>query len=159
MQLVILLLAVGVVIVAGIAIIRFAFPGEWEKTSGLIVRSEVRRLDVDPELVQERGRVFNYEVVVRYEYTVESRQFQSECVIYGLPSIFSRSDRAQECVARFPAGVKATVYFQKKMPDQSCLILPSYMARKLVFLVSGIFVFMIIVIFALLRWRAAHPDS
>ena len=87
---------------------------EWLSTTGTVLASKIQ--------VRRTGRSRSEIPVVLYQYEVKGKMFQGNTIRAGKQYFNVRmAGQAQQTVARYAAGKKVTVYYDRNNPAQSAL--------------------------------------
>jgi hypothetical protein len=105
----------------------------WPVAAGRVLKTQMHSYYV--------SRVgMRYWPLVDYAYRVDGRDYTSRMIGLGAPLIFGSERRAQEILARYPAGAAVQVRYDPADPGQAALELraPVLTTVKVLIVVSGV---------------------
>lgn len=111
------LIIVVAVISAVFMLLKFKRSANWASIEGSILESTIEKIQGS----RTQGTT-DYRINIRYQYTVEGREYTGNRVVAGLPNIAgSRSDR-EDTIRKYPAGSAAIIHFDPGAPADSALV-------------------------------------
>lgn len=115
---------VGIVVVGvvGSLVVILASSG-WKKANGVILDSDIKTIkhtDLGSPLSDDSNQ-FDYEVVIKYEYTVSGKKYTGNRLYARMPNVISNHVVANDIVEKYPKASNVDVYYNPKDPGESCL--------------------------------------
>ena len=90
----------------------------WPTTPGQVISSTVAR---DSSRIRGGGYNHYYDAQIRYQYTLNGRQYTSNVLTFGMRNNFSDSISAAQKTGTLPVGSSVPVYFDPRDPASACL--------------------------------------
>ena len=95
----------------------------WRTTPGVILEAGVNQYKSNVSaLSAERYYAMKFEAIIKYRYTWNGTDYQSDQVYAGFPAVFEDRKTADDIVSRFQPGNPVDVFVNPTNPASACLI-------------------------------------
>ncbi len=102
---------------------KFKSTTDWLPINGRVISSSIEEIkNTNSQQTSQGTSRYDYKVNIKYEYTVESKNYTGEAITAVLPNIFDLEADAKKILSTYPTDKETNIFFNPKNPSESALI-------------------------------------